>query len=148
MLKVADLMTSEVFTLSADDTLQSARQLMLLQRIRHVPIVDGDGFFIGLLTHRDLLSATISQLAEIDPETQEEIDAGIPIKEIMRTDVVVVSSNLALRDAASILLNHKYGCLPVVDSGKLSGIITEADFLKLTISLMDALETPDMEEEA
>jgi CBS domain-containing membrane protein len=146
MLKVADLMTPEVFTLSAEDTLQSARQLMLLQRIRHVPIVDGEECFIGLLTHRDLLSATISHLAEVDPETQEEIDAGIPIKEIMRTDVVVVSSNLPLRDAASILLNHKYGCLPVVDAGRLTGIITEADFLKLTISLMDALESPEDDE--
>ena len=56
----------------------------------------------------------------------------------MRTDVTTVSPETRLRDAAEMLFNHKYGCLPVVDEDKLVGIITEADFLKLTISLMDA----------
>ena len=76
----------------------------------------------------------------MDPETQNEIDAGIPIKEIMRTDLRTVGPDDALKDAARILLNHKYGCLPVVKNGVLVGIITEADFLKLTIQLLEALE--------
>lgn len=146
MLTVNDLMTHDVFTLGENDTLKSARTLMDLQRIRHIPIVSEEGRFIGLITHRDLLSATISQLAEIDPKTQEEIDAGIPIYEIMRTDVKTLSSTTTLKDAATFLLNHKYGCMPVVDDGLLVGIITEADFLKLTISLMDALEGADLEQ--
>ncbi|MGE4553981.1 MAG: CBS domain-containing protein [Desulfovibrionaceae bacterium] len=137
---VKDVMTCPVFSLRETDTLQSARELMALQRIRHVPIVGPGRLFIGLITHRDLLAATISHLAEIDPETQREIDSGIPIKEIMRTDLTVVSPDLHLREAAKILLNHKYGCLPVVEAGKLVGIVTEADFLKLTITLLDALD--------
>jgi CBS domain-containing membrane protein len=82
----------------------------------------------------------VSKLSDIDASTQDELDAGIPLREIMRDDVHTVSSRDLLRDAAQILLEHKYGCLPVVDDGKLVGIITEADFLRLTISLMDALE--------
>ncbi|WP_449242182.1 CBS domain-containing protein [Desulfovibrio sp.] len=140
MLTVADIMTKSVYSLRETDTLLSARALMKLQRIRHIPIVTKDTMFIGLLTHRDLLSATVSQLAEVDPETQDEIDAGIPIKEIMRTDLKTVEPGATVRSAAEILLNHKYGCLPVVDKGRLVGILTEADFLKLTISLMEALE--------
>ncbi|MCM0755804.1 CBS domain-containing protein [Desulfovibrio aminophilus] len=140
MLTVADIMTKSVYSLRETDTLLSARALMKLQRIRHIPIVTKDTMFIGLLTHRDLLSATVSQLAEVDPETQDEIDAGIPIKEIMRTDLKTVEPGTTVRSAAEILLNHKYGCLPVVDKGRLVGILTEADFLKLTISLMEALE--------
>ncbi len=137
---VKDVMTSPVFSLRETDTLQSARELMALQRIRHVPIVGSQEMFIGLITHRDLLSATISHLAEIDPETQREIDSGIPIKEIMRTDLRTVDTDTHLRDAARLLLNHKYGCLPVVHGGKLVGIVTEADFLKLTITLLEALD--------
>ena len=140
MLTVADIMTKSVYSLRETDTLLSARALMKLQRIRHIPIVTGDTMFIGLLTHRDLLSATVSQLAGVDPETQDEIDAGIPIKEIMRTDLKTVESSATVKSAAELLLNHKYGCLPVVDGGRLVGILTEADFLKLTISLLDALE--------
>jgi len=137
---VRDLMTQPVFSLKENDSLHSARSLMDLQRIRHIPIVTVDNAFTGLITHRDILSATISQLANLDPETQKEIDSGIPIREIMRTDIATVNEDTPLKDAAQILLNHKYGCLPVVHNGELSGIVTEADFLRLTITLMDALD--------
>lgn len=141
MLKVSDMMTHELFTLRSGDSLKTARQMMNLARIRHIPIVDEAGKFIGLLTHRDILAATISRFAEVDRVTQDEIEAGIPVSEIMRTDVTTVTADTKLRDAAEILLAHKYGCLPVTDRGTLTGIITEADFLKLTISLMDAVES-------
>lgn len=140
MMTVKELMTTQVFSLRENDTLSTARSLMDLQRIRHIPIVTGNDVFIGLITHRDLLGATISHLAEIDDETQKEIDAGIPIKEVMRSDLRTVSPDAPLKEVASLLLNHKYGCLPVVQQGVLVGIITEADFLKLTIELLEALD--------
>lgn len=139
-LCVHDIMTREVFTLRETDTLKTARSMMSLARIRHIPIVNERMEFQGLVTHRDILTATISRFADIDRQTQDEIDAGIPIVEIMRTDVTSVSPDLPLRDAAEILLAHKYGCLPVVENSIMVGILTEADFLKLTIRLMDALD--------
>jgi CBS domain-containing membrane protein len=139
MLIVSDLMTTQLFTLLESDSLYTAKQIMEMARVRHVPIVDSKDSFIGLITHRDMLAVAVSKLSDIDPSTQDELDAGIPLREIMRTDVARVSSDTQLRDAAQMLLDHKYGCLPVVDNGKLVGIITEADFLRLTISLMDAL---------
>lgn len=140
MLKVDDLMTKKVFSLQEHDNLQTARSIMNLGRIRHIPIVNNEERFVGLLTHRDLLSVTISKLADIEDEVQNEIDASIPVHEIMRRDVTTISPDVDLREAAEILLQHKYGCLPVVTNEKLVGILTEADFLKLTISLMDALD--------
>lgn len=139
MLRVKDLMTEELFVLKTTDTLKTARSLMSLARIRHVPIVDRSNQFLGIMTHRDILQASISRFAEVDKVVQDEIDAGIPVTEIMRKDVTTVDPEMMLRDAAEILLNHKYGCLPVVQDKTLVGIITEADFLKLTITLMDAM---------
>jgi CBS domain-containing protein len=136
-------MTSPVFSLRENDSLHTARELMNLQRIRHIPIVTVDNTFSGLLTHRDILSATISKLAGLDPETQKEIDSGIPIHEIMRTDLTSVEPGTPLKNAAQLLLNHKYGCLPVVENGLLVGIVTEADFLRLTINLMEGLDAED-----
>lgn len=144
MFQVKDIMTRDVFTLNELDSLSAAKDLMSLARIRHIPIVDDGGHFVGLLTHRDILAATISELAGIDRTTQEEIEAGIPIHEIMQTDVVTVGMEISLKDAARMLLEEKYGCLPVICDGTLCGIITEADFLRLTIDLMDAVE-PDGE---
>ena len=110
-------------------------------RIRHLPIIDASGAFVGLLTHRDLLAASVSRLAEIDSETQEEIYSGIPVKEVMRTDVALASPDLPLRQAAEVLLTQKYGCLPVVESGKLVGILTASDFIRLSLELMGQFHT-------
>ncbi|MBU1041816.1 MAG: CBS domain-containing protein [Proteobacteria bacterium] len=140
MFKISELMTSPVYSLRETDTLQSARVLMDQKRIRHVPITAGNNVFKGLITNRDVLANTISHLADIDQATQNEIDAGIPLQEIMRTDVRTVSSEDTVKEAANILYNNKYGCLPVVDDGKLVGIVTEADFLQLTIQLLEAMD--------
>lgn len=143
MFQVKDIMTKDVFTLNQTDSLSAAKDLMDLARIRHIPIVDDEGNFAGLLTHRDILAATISELADIDIETKNEIEAGIPIHEIMQTDVCTATVDMPLKKAATLLLEEKYGCLPVVRNRKLCGIVTEADFLRLTIDLMEAVDSED-----
>jgi len=137
MLKVKDIMTTEVFVLHATQTLELVRSLMRIKHVRHVPIVDQDNAFVGLITHRDLLAQTISHLAEIDEEEQEYLDRHIHIMNIMKTDVLTVDPEMNLCSAISLLLDHKYGCLPVVSGGKLAGIVTEADFLNLTLELLE-----------
>lgn len=136
MLKVKDIMTSEVFVLQAAQTLAIVRSLMKNKHIRHVPIVDDNDRFVGLLTHRDLLAQTISFLADIDEKEQEDIDRNIHLVTVMKTDVVTADPEMNLEDAVNILLEHKYGCLPVIENDKLVGIVTEADFLKLTLKLL------------
>lgn len=140
MMHVADLMTPRPVTLCENETLGAARERMERMRIRHLPIVDRDGVFLGLLTHRDLLAFTISKLAGIDDAAQAEIDAGIVVSEVMRRDVAVASPGVGVRQAAQIMLDNKFGCLPVLEDDKVVGILTEADFLKLAIGLMDELE--------
>ena len=136
MLKVKDIMTAEVFVLQATQTLALVRSLMKNKHVRHVPIVDEGDRFVGLLTHRDLLAQTISFLADIDKNEQEDIDRNIHLVSVMKTDVVTANPDMGLEEAINILLEHKYGCLPVIEDGKLVGIVTEADFLKLTVKLL------------
>lgn len=136
MLLVKDIMSKDVFYLKQTDSLKTARSMMALARIRHIPIVANGMEFRGLVTHRDILAATISKFADVDRTVQDEIDAGIPVAEIMRYDVTTVTPDTLAREAASLLLDHKYGCLPVVEGRTLKGIVTEADFLKLTIKLL------------
>lgn len=143
MLTTRDLMTEDLIALHDTDSLLAAKQAMEEARIRHLPIIDAAGAFVGLLTHRDILAASVSRLAEIDMATQEEIYSGIPISEVMRADVALASPELPLRQAAEVLLTQKYGCLPVVESGKLVGILTASDFIRLSLDLMDALEASE-----
>jgi CBS domain-containing membrane protein len=140
MFKIKDIMTTEVFTLRATQTLALARFLMKLKHVRHIPIVADDSHFIGLLTHRDLLAHTISLVADPGQNEQEELDEYIHLGQIMKTNILTVDPEMNLRDAIPILLENKYGCLPVISSDKLVGIVTEADFLKLTLALLKETE--------
>lgn len=136
MLKVKDIMTTEVFVLHATQTLELVRSLMRIKHVRHVPIVDEDNSFVGLMTHRDLLAQTISHLADVDEEEQEYLDRHIHIMNIMKTDVLTADPDTDVCTAINMLLENKYGCLPVVSGGRLVGIVTEADFLNLTLGLL------------
>jgi Predicted transcriptional regulator, contains C-terminal CBS domains len=118
---VADLMTSQLRCLRETDDLASAMAAMQELFIRHIPVVDDEGHLSGLVSQRDLLSL------------EHRKDLGTPLREVMRTDVVTVTSDTPIRAAAETMIYNKYGCLPVVDAGKLVGIITETDFLKLAI---------------
>jgi len=68
-----DLMTKDLYTLEADHSLNLARFLMQARHIRHIPIVDQEFRFQGLLTHRDLLEMSVSVLAELDNSEQAEL---------------------------------------------------------------------------
>ena len=137
IMTVAEIMTDTVFTLQPQDTLNDARQLMHLAKIRHTPVTDDDGNFIGLITNRDLLACTISRLAEIDEAVQEEIDVAISVSDVMRRDVYCVTPETSARHAAEVLLEHKYGCLPVLKGRRLVGILTEADYVKLALKTLE-----------
>ena len=129
-------MSTDLVTLTEDETLAHAQRCMARGRIRHLPVVR-DGKLTGLVTHRDLLAASFSIFAEVERNEQRRIFDTVRVVEAMHRDVVTVSPTLGVAQAASILLENKYGCLPVVDGeGILVGIVTEADFLRLTVRLL------------
>ncbi len=133
---VADLMTTDLVTLTEDETLAHAQRCMARGRIRHLPVVR-DGQLVGLITHRDLLAASFSMFAEVEASEQRRVFDTVRVVEAMHRDVVTVSPGLTVSKAARILLENKYGCLPVVDDEqRLQGIVTEADFLRLTVQLL------------
>jgi CBS domain-containing membrane protein len=135
-MKVADLMSTDLVTLTEDETLDHAQRCMARGRIRHLPVVR-QGRLVGLITHRDLLAASFSIFAEVERNEQRRIFDTIRVVEAMHRDVVTVSPDLKAAQAARILLENKYGCLPVVDAeNNLVGIVTEADFLRLTVRLL------------
>jgi CBS domain-containing membrane protein len=137
-LTVADIMSREVITLAEDDTLADARMSMERGRIRHLPVVR-DGRLVGLVTHRDLLAASFSVFAQVSPHEEHRLFAQIPVRELMH-DAVSAPAGMRVREAAGILLENQFGCLPVVaEGGRLVGIVTAADFLRLAIRLLDAI---------
>jgi CBS domain-containing membrane protein len=133
VLLVKDLMTTDLFTLYADDSLKIAEEIMGWRNIRHIPIINYDDEIVGIVTHRDILKYSISTLAEIPKNERDNLNSSIKMENIMATNMITVPENTPLYTAAKIIANKKIGCLPIVRGSKLVGIITEADFVQYFI---------------
>ncbi len=132
-MQVRELMTEDVFVLFADDTLLLAEGMMQWKRIRHVPVVDRESNLKGLITHRDILRASISTIAQLSSGEKRAAQAYILLKDIMQTSVLTIGPEADIKEAARVMLGEKIGCLLVADRGQLVGILTEADFLKYVL---------------
>ncbi len=128
---VRDIMKRPVLTLSRNDKLAVAENLLKQQRIRHIPVVDDDGEVCGVVTQRDLFRGALLRALGYGSRLAEKMFESLPVKEAMSSNVYTTSPETPARDAASVMLEKKIGCLPVVDDGKLVGIITEADFVAM-----------------
>ena len=135
-LLVRDLMTEGVFTLGPLDDLTALYGLADAEHIRHIPVVGKEGELEGLVTHRDLLRSALSGTAGLPLSLQRETLRRRTVKEIMITAVETIQPDRPIGDAAQIMLDNKYGCLPVLEGGKLVGILTEADFVKCLVGMI------------
>jgi len=137
---VRDIMSSPVEFLEVGDSLDLARHLMQAGRIRHLPVIDAEQRLIGLVTHRKLLAAWVSH-GDPTHERPRAIAREIPVDMLMETDVVTIGPDAFAADAARTIENRKVGCLPVVEHGKLVGIVTEADFVRFARKLLETQNT-------
>jgi CBS domain-containing membrane protein len=140
MLHVKDIMTKDVYVLHANDDLDLVQTLIKSRHTRYIPIIDNKGFFVGLITHRDLLSLTLSRLATMNNNGHEGPNGRIPIRKIMQNGILTADPDMNLATGLSIFLKNTVGCLPVVSKRKLVGILTEADFLRLTFDYLRIFE--------
>ncbi|HXZ86876.1 MAG TPA: CBS domain-containing protein [Myxococcota bacterium] len=130
---VAKHMRTHFISAGPDDSLLEADRIMRLARIRHLPVVR-KGALIGLLSHRDVLSASIAKLQDCEPAQRLDYLRGIKIQEVMSRDLATATEETTLGAAAQRMLRLKIGCLPVVRGGpngpSLVGILTESDLLR------------------
>ena len=130
-LSVRDLMTDTIFALRAGDDIQMARDLMDERNVRHVPVVDEDRHLVGLVSERDLLRNMYPSTSELPVGTQQAVLKRVKVDAIMTRDVETVEPEDDLVVAAQIILDNKFGCVPVVvEGGRVEGILTESDFVR------------------
>lgn len=127
---VEEMMHREVLSVPPDTSIEKAVHLLKRNQIRHLPVVDKEDF-IGLVTDRDLRSASPSSL---DLEGLRDL-LHRPVSEIMVTQVITAHPLDFVEDAARLLYEHRVGCLPVLRGRKLSGILTETDILRRIIEI-------------
>ena len=138
-MKVKDVMTRDVVTVNAGATLKHAAKLLVEHRISGLPVVDVDGRVLGVISERDLLFKTQGKLEGpdwlrwlTDPlavTDRRKLDASL-VAEAMTSPVEIVEPDQPVAWAAQLMLELDVKRLPVVDSGKLVGIVTRADLMR------------------
>ena len=131
MYLASDVMTRNPVTLTELDPLSLAESIFHLGRVRHLPVVR-KGKLVGLVTQRDLLKAYARRGEARGPT--------LLAAEAMRTPVFQVSPQQPAKEVFKAMLRRKFGCAAVVESGKLIGIITEADGVKFAMRVINELD--------
>ncbi len=131
---VSHLMATDLFTVRPDDLIDLAASVMDWKHIRHVPVEDDEGRLVGLVSHRDLLRLLSHGL--LNKQSQP-----VAVKEVMKRDLVTVAPDTPTLDALKIMRHSKVGCLPVVELGRLIGIVTAYDFLALSAEIIEKQST-------
>jgi CBS domain-containing protein len=126
---VRDIMQQKVVTISASDTLSTVEDIMTLGGVRHMPVVHR-GVLVGVVSERDLLRASLSNLTEFGMEERRAFLQVVEITQVMSTPPTAISPDATVPQAARMLADCKIGCLPVLEDGKLIGMLTESDVLR------------------
>lgn len=137
METVADLMTENVITVTPGTDLSVAWTLFDDASIRHLPVVDDDGNLVGLISHRDLARRALGAVDDLPVHEQIALLAEQTVEDIMQRSPEFATPDEALVEAAERMLEHKFGCLPVVDREEVVGILTESDFVRLYVHMVD-----------
>jgi CBS domain-containing protein len=127
--RVRDIMPRKMVTISESDTLSTVEDIMTLGHVRHMPVVHA-GKLVGVVSERDLLRASLSNLTEFGSEERRAFLQVVEIGRVMSSPPIVVGPDATVEDAARVMAERKIGCLPVVDGDDLLGLITETDVLR------------------
>ncbi len=141
MILIEDVMTPNPVTLTRYNSLADARRIMKERRFRHIPIVNEFDQVIGIVSHRNVLQHGLTSQSFLEEHELAEIENGTLIADIMISPVTTISPTCTIKRAAEMVHKYKYGCLPVVNSDrKLVGIVTDHDFVAISIHLLEMLE--------
>jgi len=126
--RVEQYMSTDLITVQAEDPAEIITNLMTWERVRHIPVEDQEHRLVGLVTYRALLSLIASGRSIHDTS----------VSEIMKTNITTISPETPSLEAIQLMRKLRIGCLPVVQDGRLVGIVTEEDFMKIASKLLEA----------
>ena len=133
-----DLMTPDPLTVTPQASIAEVWDLMREVEVRHVPVVQG-GALVGMLSDRDLARVDIVRLLKVEGADALRQELATPIVQVMTSDVIAVEPDTEVGDVIALLIDHKIGALPVVETGtrEVLGIISYVDVLRALQGLLD-----------
>ncbi|MFQ6015662.1 MAG: CBS domain-containing protein [Anaerolineae bacterium] len=135
---VGSRMSRHPITLTEDSSINEAISLMKKEKVRRFPVLNKQGKLVGIVSEKDLLYASASPATSLSVWELHYVLAQLKVHEVMTKDVITVTEDTPLEEAARIMADNKIGGLPVVRDGQLVGIITETDLFKTFLELLGA----------
>jgi len=132
---VRNKMTTNPFTITPDSTIPDAHELMTKNNVKRLPVIK-NGKLVGVVSREDIAQASPSKATSFSVGELTYLLARTKISQIMTKDVVTISPDALLEEAAIMMRNKEVGFLPVVENGKLVGIITESNIFDAFIELL------------
>ncbi len=135
-MRVGEYMVQNLFTVPGQASMKEAVSLLGRHHIRHLPVTNGSRL-VGMVTDRDIRRATPSLLSGIRREDFEQVLVATPVARIMTEEPVTVTEDTPLVDAVRLMVEKKFGSLPVVRGEELIGIFTDIDALKVLLAILE-----------
>lgn len=126
---VSQIMSKELVTLTPDQSLYEAERLFKKHHIRHIPVVEGDKL-IGIVSYSDLLRISFADMTDGEEEVTSVVYDMYTIPQIMAKTPLTVTADTSIKEVAEILAAQSFHSIPVVDNGKLVGLVTTTDLIK------------------
>jgi acetoin utilization protein AcuB len=131
-MRVNELMSRDVVTISDTETCLEAVEQMCRRKVRHLPVLDGEGALVGIVTDRDVRHRLFAP--EIYPQIGKvplrELLQQAPVRAVMSAPVLRIGAASDVAEAATRMRREKVGCLPVVEGSSVVGMLTEIDILR------------------
>lgn len=135
---VCERMSTKPVTIPADACITEALRVMRQNQVRRLPVLDQEGNMVGIVSEKDLLYASPSPATSLSIYEMHDLLSRLQVSELMTTDLITVTPDMPLEEAARVMVDNKLGGLPVVENGNLVGIITETDIFKVFLELLGA----------
>ena len=140
-VQVRQYMTAEPQTLEITQSLLDAVLLLRRSHLRHIPIVE-NGHLLGILTDRDVARSAPSRLTPLPEEEYNRVFEGTQVGKVMTKEPFSTTPDSPLGEAVVLIYTRRLGCLPVLEEGKLVGIITVTDMLRALHDLIAVMAAP------
>ena len=137
---VKERMSKPVITVRPDMPILEALNLLQQEKIRRAPVVK-DGKMVGIISDKDLLNASPSDATSLSVWEINYLMSKVEVEDVMTRDVLTITEDTPLEEAARVMADNKVGGLPIMRDGRVAGIITETDLFKILLELMGARET-------
>jgi acetoin utilization protein AcuB len=149
--RVREVMTGDPIVIGPDAPLATAAAVMREREIRHLPVVDGRGRLVGMLSDRDLRGAALAPalVEHLSPAAARRLRpltcalGDLCVRDAMTWDAVTVDPDAPIAQAAALMFEARIGSLAVMERGRLVGIVTERDVLKALAATLPAVRGLD-----